>query len=161
MQKTLAMRLLEGKGIRYKAVTYPSSERDATVVARHLGVPAAQVFKTLVVLRERGKPFLTMIPADRQLDLKKMARAVGEKKLQMARHDQAEKMTGLEVGGISPLILLNRGFDIVLDANARKFNSIYISAGKKGINLEVPVEGLLEVTAARVLDVARGQVNAA
>ena len=66
-QKTLAMRLLEGKKVPYEAVTYPNTERDATVVARHLGVPAAQVFKTLVVTRERGKPILVMIPADRQL----------------------------------------------------------------------------------------------
>lgn len=154
MQKTLAMRLLEGKGVQYEAVTYPSSERDATVVAKHLGVPAAQVFKTLVVLREIGKPLLAMIPANRQLDLKKTAKAVGEKKLQMASHDEAEKLTRLQVGGISPLMLLNRGFEMILDENAQAFAAIYLSAGKKGINLRVPVEGLLKVTGARILDIA-------
>lgn len=154
MQKTLAMRLLEGKGVNYEALTYPSDERDATVVAEHLGVPAAQVFKTLVVLRDLGKPFLAMIPADRQLDLKKMAKAVGEKKLQMASHDEAEKLTRLQVGGISPLMLLNRGFEIILDGTAHTFDAIYVSAGKKGINLKVPIEGLVQVTGARILDVA-------
>lgn len=157
MQKTLAMRLLEGKNVDYEAVTYPSSERDATVAAEHLGVPAAQVFKTLVVLRELGKPLLAMIPADRQLDLKKMAKGIGEKKLQMASHDEAEKLTRLQVGGISPLMLLNRGFEMILDENARAFDAIYLSAGKKGINLKVPVDGLLQVTGARVLDVAAVQ----
>ena len=160
MQKTLAMRLLEGKGIEYEAVTYPSGERDALVVARHLGVPAAQVFKTLVVVRERGKAFLAIVPADRQLDLKKMAKLVGEKKLQMASHQQAEKMTRLKVGGISPLALINRGFDMVLDASAERFDAIYVSAGEKGINLRVPVEALIALTSARMLDIATRQGDA-
>lgn len=159
MQKTLAMRLLEGKGVEYEAVTYPSSERDATLVAEHLGVPAAQVFKTLVVLRDLGKPFLVMIPADRQLDLKKMAKAVGEKKLQMASHVEAEKLTRLQVGGISPLMLVNRGFEMVLDESAQSFDAIYVSAGKKGINLRVPVDGLISVTGPHVLDVAECEAS--
>lgn len=154
MQKTQAMRLLEGKGVDYEAFTYPSSERDAVVVARHLGVPPRQVFKTLVVTRDRGKPFLAVIPADRQLDLKKMAKTVGEKKLQMASHAEAEAMTRLKVGGISPLALLNRGFVTILDSSAREFRSIFVSAGEKGINLRVPVDALLEITGAPLLEIA-------
>lgn len=154
MQKTLAMRLLEGKDVPYEAVSYPQDERDAEVVARHLGVAPSQVFKTLVVLRERGKPFLTMVPADRQLDLKRMAKAVGEKKLKMATHEEAERLTRLQVGGISPLALINRGFDMVLDASAQQYEEIYISAGEKGVNIRVPVSGLVDVTGATYLDVA-------
>lgn len=153
VQKTQAMRLLEGKGVAYEALTYPSSERDAVVVAQHLGVPPQQVFKTLVVVRERGKPFLAMAPADRNLDLKKMAKAVGEKKLQMATHAEAEKMTRLQVGGISPLALINRGFDMILDESAEVFDAIYISAGEKGVNLRVPVAALIELTGARLLPI--------
>ncbi len=155
MQKTQAMRLLEGKGVPYEAVTYPPGERDATVVARHLGVPASQVFKTLVAVREQGKPFLVMVPANRQLDLKKMAKAVGEKKVQLASHEEAERLTGLQVGGVSALMLINRGFDVLLDESAREFESIFVSAGQKGINIKVSVEGLRSVTGARFLDVAR------
>lgn len=154
MKKTLAMRLLEGKNIRYQAFAYPEEERDATVVAEHIGIPAGQVFKTLVVQRARGKPVLVMVPSDRQLDLKKMAKAVGEKKVTMASHAEAEELTGLEVGGISALALINRGFDIVLDASAREHEMICISAGEKGINIGVPVEGLVQVTGADYLDVA-------
>lgn len=154
MQKTQAMRLLEGKGVSYEAVTYPPAERDATVVARELGAPPDQVFKTLVVVRERGKPFLVMVPAHRQLDVKKLAKAVGEKKVQLASHDEAERLTGLQVGGISALMLINRGFEILLDESAQKFDAIYISAGQKGINIKVPVEGLVSVTGAGLLDVA-------
>lgn len=157
MQKTIAMRLLEGKGVPYEAVTYPSDERDATVVAQHLGVPASQVYKTLVVVRQRGKPFLSVIPADRQLDLKKMARNVNEKKLKMATHEEAEKLTRLQVGGISPLALINRGFEIIVDESARQLAEIYVSAGEKGINLKVPVAGLMEVTGARFVDVAEDE----
>lgn len=154
MHKTVAMRLLEGKGVAYEAFTYPSSERDAVVVAQHLGVPPERVFKTLVVVRQRGKPFLALVPAHRNLDLKKMAKSVGEKKLQMATHAQAEKMTRLKVGGISPLALINRGFDMILDASAEQFDAIFVSAGEKGINLRVPVAALLELTGARLLAIA-------
>jgi Cys-tRNA(Pro)/Cys-tRNA(Cys) deacylase len=153
-QKTLAMRLLEGKRIPYEAFTYPNSERDATVVARHLGVPARQVFKTLVVTRERGKPILVMIPADSQLDLKLLARELGEKKLQMATHQEAEKLTRLQVGGISALALINKGFQITIDVAAREYGSVYVSAGEKGINLRVGVEDLLRLTGARVIAAA-------
>ncbi|MDT8307678.1 MAG: aminoacyl-tRNA deacylase [Anaerolineae bacterium] len=148
-QKTLAMRLLEGKKIPYEAVTYPESERDATVVARYLGVPAGQVFKTLVVTRERGKPLLVMIPADRHLDLKLLAKEVGEKKLQMATHEEAERLTRLQVGGISALALLNRGFAVTIDETARAFDAIYVSAGEKGINLKVGVADLVSLTGAK------------
>lgn len=154
VKKTLAMRLLEGKKVPYEAVAYPATERDAKVVAEKVGAPAGQVFKTLVVTRERGKPFLVMVPADRQLDLKKMARAVGEKKLWMASHAEAEKLTGLQVGGISALALVNRGFDILLDRSAEAYEEIYISAGEKGINIRLPVAGLVEVTGAYYLDVS-------
>ena len=154
MQKTLAMRVLEGQKIPYEAVAYPNTERDAVKVAAPLGVPAGQVFKTLVVVRERGKPLLVLIPADRQLDMKALAAAVGEKKLKMATHQEAEQLTRLQVGGISPLALLNKGFAIYLDQSATALAQIYVSAGQKGINLRVPVAGLIQVTGAQVIAVA-------
>jgi Cys-tRNA(Pro)/Cys-tRNA(Cys) deacylase len=151
MQKTLAMRLLDGKKIAYDAVTYPEDERDAVLVAKHLGVPARQVFKTLVVTRERGKPLLVMIPADRQLDLKRLASELGEKKLQMASHQEAERLTRLQVGGISALALVNRGFAVTLDVTAQEFEAIFVSAGVKGINLKVGVADLVRLTGAKMV----------
>jgi Cys-tRNA(Pro)/Cys-tRNA(Cys) deacylase len=159
MRKTLAMRLLEGKDVPYEAFTYSSDERDAVMVARQLGVPADHVYKTLVVVREYGKPLLVIVPADRQLDLKKTASALGEKKLKFASHAEAEAMTRLKVGGISPLVLINRGFDMVLDKTALQLQEIFISAGEKGINLRLAVPDILELTGAQVLDVT--QNNAA
>lgn len=153
VQKTLAMRLLEGKGVPYEAVTYDSSVRDAEVVAEQVGAARDQVFKTLVAIRDRGKPLLVMVPAPQQLDLKKLAKAVGEKKVKMASHDEAEKLTGLQVGGISPLVLVNRGFEILIEESAKAHNAVYVSGGEKGINLKIPVADLVELTGATYVNV--------
>lgn len=153
MDKTLAMKLLEQRKIPYEAVTYPIEERDAVRLAALFGVPPAQVFKTLVVDRPPRKPLLVLVPADRQLDLKKLAKALREKKLSMATQSAAEGLTGLEVGGISPLALMNRGFVMLADASIEQHAHVFVSAGKRGINLRVPVEGLLRLLRPRLIDV--------
>ena len=89
MQKTLAMKFLEGKKVAYEVVSYSDTIRDAEEIAKLLDIPPGQVFKTLVVKAPEGarplaKPLLIMIPADRQLDLKKLAKGVEAKKLKMA-----------------------------------------------------------------------------
>lgn len=152
-EKTLAMKLLEGKKIAYEVHEYPASERDAVIVAQEMGVPAGQVFKTLVVLRPPKKPMLVMIPADRQLDLKKLAKAVEEKKVKMAGHSEAESLTGLQVGGISALALMNKGFSMFLDKSAESFAQIYVSAGQRGLDIQLAVKDLVKLTRARLVEV--------
>ena len=152
-EKTLAMRFLEGKKVAYWVHEYPASERDAVVVAVEMGVPAAMVFKTLVVLRPPRKPMLVMVPADRQLDLKKLAKVVGEKKVRMAAHAEAESLTGLQVGGISALALVNKGFAMFLDKSAESLDQIYISAGQRGLDIQLAVKDLVKVTGARLMEV--------
>lgn len=152
-EKTLAMRLLEGKKVTYRVHEYPAEERDAEMVALEMGVPAAQVFKTLVVTRPPQKPLLVMIPADRQLDLKKLAKAVGEKKVKMAGHNEAESLTGLQVGGISALALTNKGFAVFLDKSAESFDQIFVSAGQRGLDIQLAVKDLVKVTRARLVEV--------
>lgn len=157
MQKTLAMKLLEGKRVPYEAVAYPDTIHDAEEVAVVLEVPAGQVFKTLVVLPPAGakttvKALLVMVPANRQLDLKKVAKSLNVKKVQMATQRQAEELTGLQVGGISALALLNKGFSTFLDTSAQAYDSIYVSAGERGLNLKVAVADLLKITRARLID---------
>lgn len=149
MEKTLAMKLLEGRKVAYELFSYPETERNAVAIAGIFGVPSAQVFKTLVVARFPAKPILAIIPADCQLDLKKLAQLMNEKKLKLATHKEAEELTGLQVGGISPLALLNRGFVMLLDESAQQFKEIFVSAGKKGINLKLSVKELQKITAAR------------
>lgn len=150
--KTLAMKLLEGKRVPYKVYPYPDAERDAELIADLIGVPAARVFKTLVVVRDRGKPMLVMVPANKQLDLKRLAKGVGEKKLKMASHSEAEELTGLEVGGISALALINKGFSIYLDGSAQDHDQILISAGQRGLDLELAVDDLIRLTSARMVE---------
>lgn len=156
MEKTLAMRLLEGKKVAYTVVVYPEHLRDATEITQMLSVPAGQLFKTLVVLPPEGrpntKPLLVMIPADKQLGLKKLAKTVGVKKVKMATHEQAERLTGLQVGGISALALVQRPFTIYLDQSARQYEQIYISAGQRGLNIKLAVSDLIKLTQARLID---------
>ncbi len=154
MEKTIAMKFLEGKKIKYEPFTYDAVEREASSVAELLGVPSGQVFKTLVVTRPFGKPFLVMVSSDRQLNLKKLAKEVGEKKLKMAAHKEAEGLTGLQVGGISALAVGKRPFVIYIDNAARDYDEIFISAGKKGINLKLAVKDVVKVTKARWVEVS-------
>lgn len=156
LKKTLAMKLLDGKKVSYEALTYPDNLRDAGDVAQALGLTPAQVFKTLVVTRSGpGKYILAMIPADRQLDLKKLAKAAGEKKLKMAAHHQAEEVTGLQVGGISALALTNRGFEVFLDRTADSLSEIVVSAGERGQQIKLAVADLIKITRARYANISQ------
>ena len=154
MKKTLAMKVLEGRNVPFEPFTYPASERDAVKIADHFGVPHDQVFKSLVVARPHKKPLLVMIPANYRLNLKKLAKATGDKKLKMSTHAEAEKLTGLQVGGISPLALLNKGSVMLIDRVADQHDEIFVSAGQKGINLKVSRKGLVKVVAAKSIDTA-------
>ena len=148
------MRVLDARKIPYDAFTYDAAIHSGVGVAAALGAPAGQVFKTLVVLRERGRPILAIIPSDQELELKRMAAAVGEKRVRMATQREAEAKTGLLVGGISALALLDKGFDVVLDDSAQQFDAIFVSAGQRGINLRLRVVDLQAVTNAKCASVA-------
>ena len=156
MEKTNATRRLEARGIEHRMTVYDAARafHSADEAAVLLGAPAARVYKTLVVLREgnaRTRPLLVMIPSDRQLDLKRLARELGEKKLRMATQREAEALTGLQVGGISALAVRAGAFDVLLDAGARAHGRIHVSAGVRGVDLELAVEDLIAVTTARVV----------
>lgn len=155
------MRLLESRKIPYIARTYDASGEfhSATEAAQLIGAPVESVYKTLVVLREppkSGKPLLVMIAAHREVDLKLLAQSLGtpKQKLRMATQREAESLTGLQVGGISALALLNRGFEIVLDEAALTLDQIHISAGQRGVDLQLAVNDLIAVTNARVVRAA-------
>jgi len=150
--KLNSMRVLEAQGVPYEVFSYPPTRHSALEVAELAEAPPAQVYKTLVVQRERGKPLLVMIAADRELDLKRLAAAVGEKKLHMATQRDAERLTGLQVGGISALALLNRGFDVFIDRTASEPAEIYVSGGQRGVNLRLAVADLIRVTGARIVE---------
>jgi Cys-tRNA(Pro)/Cys-tRNA(Cys) deacylase len=155
-KKTLGMRVLESAGVAYEVITFPENIHDALGVAEWAGEPPERVYKTLVVqsMGARGRPVLVMIAADRTLNLKALAQAIGAKRAEMASHADAERLTGLKVGGISALALTGKHWDVYIDTRALAHDAIIVSAGQRGIDLRVPVEGLLRVTGARPVDVA-------
>jgi len=146
------MRMLETRKIPFETYTFDLDIHSADGVAEALGLPAHQVYKTLVVVRQRGKPLLVLVAGDRELDLKRLAHAVGEKKLHMASYKEAESLTGLQVGGISVLALINRGFDVYIDRAVTRLSHILVSAGCRGINLKLSVEDLIRITKATVIE---------
>ena len=150
--RTNAMRLLDANKVPYEVIAFSPDLHSAVEVAGAAGLDPDTVYKTLVVQRPRGKPLLVMVAGDRQIDLHALAASVGEKKLTMASHRDAEALTGLQVGGISALALLHRGFDICLDRTARGLQQIVISAGQRGIDLRLAVDDLVRVTGAQWVD---------
>lgn len=150
--KTNAMRALDARGIPYETFTYPATIHSAEEVAALLGVPASQVFKTLVVLADERRQLLVMAPGGRALDLRRVARAVGAKAARMALQRDAERLTGLKVGGISPLALLDKRFEVYLDASATALDALYLNGGQRGINLHLRMADLLAITGATVIE---------
>ncbi|MBA2678813.1 MAG: aminoacyl-tRNA deacylase [Ktedonobacteraceae bacterium] len=156
--KTQAMRVLEAHKIEYQLHLFPDTIHDAVEVAAQIGLPPEQVFKTLVLVREdvsNAHPLLVMVPANQEIDVRQLAHAVGVKAVRMAGHDQAERLTGLKVGGISALALLNRPFDIYLDERATSFEQIAVSGGQRGVDLQLQVSDLLELTNAQLVQATR------
>ena len=157
MHKTNAMRLLDARGIAYIPVQYSPALHSGEEVAGAIGEPAGRVFKTLVVLGEPDAWLLVMVPSDRDLNLRKLAAAVGAKRVRMATRREAEARTGLLVGGISALALVDKPFAVYLDLQALNWDSIFISAGQRGYNLCIAVDDLVAVTDAELVDAAGEQ----
>jgi len=142
-------RLLDSKKIPYQAYELSTEKRGALETAQLLGVDPELVYKTIVVARPKGKPVLAVIPGPNRVDLKLLAAALGEKKLFLPTERDAEKLTSLQAGGISPLALLNKGFQVVIDSSAETKPEIHVSGGQRGLNLRLPVSALAELTHAR------------
>ncbi len=149
------MRLLDGKKVAYVALYYdPDVYVNAVEVADAIGMPHEQVFKTLVTQPDSGKPLLAVIPAGSELDLKALAQAAGVKKVRMATQADAERLTGLQKGGISALALVNKGFRVILHSSAQQFAQIGMSAGQRGVQVVLAPADFLRVTSARLAPIA-------
>ena len=143
-------RMLDAKKIKYKAHALPEEKLGAVEAAAHLGVSPEIVYKTIVAIRTTpGKPILSVIPGNQELDLKKLAQAAGEKKIRLATHQQAEDLTGLQTGGISPLALINKGFQVFIDDRARSLAEIFVSGGQRGLNLQLSPKDIARLANAR------------
>ncbi|MBP1701334.1 MAG: putative aminoacyl-tRNA deacylase [Chloroflexi bacterium] len=152
--KNNVTRLLDANKISYTAYDLPAEKLGAKETARLLSVAPEIVYKTIVITREgKGKPILAVVPGTDEVDLKALAIAVGEKKLHLPTESEAERLTGLQAGGISPLALINKGFQVVVDATAELYDEIHISGGQRGLNIRLPPQGLITLTNARVAEI--------
>jgi Cys-tRNA(Pro)/Cys-tRNA(Cys) deacylase len=149
-------RLLEAQKIAYTAFELPAEKLGALAAAQFLGVEAEQVFKTIVITREgKGKAILALVPGPEEVDLKALAQAVGEKKLHLPTEREAERLTGLQAGGISPLALIGRPFQVVIDETAQLFDEIFISGGQRGLDIRLAPGDLLLLTGAQYAPISR------
>ena len=153
-------RFLDSQKVSYAAFETPAEKLGARETAAFLQVPLEQVFKTIVVTRDRPKkPVLAVIPGASVVDLKPLAAFLGEKKVHLPTEREAEQLTGLQAGGISPLALINKGFQVVLDSSAENYSEIHISGGQRGLNIKLPVEDLIRLTRARLAAISRAEGN--
>ena len=151
-KKLNSMRLLDTQGVRYEALSFPDTIHSAIDVATYCGLPLAHIYKTLVVVLSQGKPALVLVAGDREMQLKRLAQALGEKKLRMATQKEAEEWTGLKVGGISALALSHRGFPVYIDRAAAALEEIIVSTGQRGMDVRLTVADLVRVTGAAFVE---------
>src|SRR5688572_32391520 len=149
-------RFLEARKIPYTAYELPMEKLGALETASLLDVDPVSVFKTIVVTREKPrKPLLVVVPGNATVDLKLLAAALGEKKVYLPTEREAEQLTGLQAGGISPLALINKGFQVVIDSSVNRFSEIHVSGGERGMNIKLPVADLVKLTNARIASICQ------
>jgi Cys-tRNA(Pro)/Cys-tRNA(Cys) deacylase len=147
-------RLLDSKKIQYTGFELPVEKLGAMETAVFLNIAPSLIFKSIVVVRPKGKPLLCVIPGDHVVDLKAVATLVNEKKVNIPTQDDAEALTGLQAGGISPLALINKGFSTILDQSALEYKEIYVSGGQRGLILRLAPQDLQKLTNARFAPVS-------
>ncbi|QWT56149.1 Cys-tRNA(Pro) deacylase [Christensenella sp. MSJ-20] len=154
-EKTNVMRMLDQKKIPYRAHYYGAGEALAGIqVAQLLGEDPARVFKTLVTVGHSRRNYVFVIPVGEELDLKKAARTVGEKAIEMVKSKDLLSLTGYVHGGCSP-IGMKKPFPTTLHESARAFDAILFSAGRIGAQVEVSPEDLKRMVNYRFADLIK------
>lgn len=147
---------LTAAGVVFSVHTYdhdPAARSFGMEAVEALGLPAEQMFKTLVVDTGAGLA-VAVVPVSGSLDLKAMASALGVKRVEMARPEAAERSSGYVVGGISPLGQKRR-LPTVVDESAGLFDLVFVSGGRRGMDIGLAPTDLIAVSGARVADIAR------
>lgn len=158
ISKTNAARLLDRAKISYRLVPYRVDETNlaATHVAEELGEDIATVFKTLVLHGDRSGHFVCVIPGDKEVDLKKAAKAAGAKKAELVAMKELLPLTGYIRGGCSP-IGLKKPLPIFIHRSATEHDEIFISAGIRGLQIAIAPADLTEFTKATVTDLIQSE----
>lgn len=156
-QKTNVMRVLEQKKIKYTPHSYPHGDDavDGLTVAALLGVDAAKIFKTLVTRGASKGIYVFVIPVGAELDLKKAAKAVGEKSIEMVHVSEINSLTGYIRGGCSP-VGMRKHYTTTYDASALAQDTMVVSAGKIGFQVELEPQALIRITQGKTADVTVG-----
>lgn len=151
--KTNVMRLLEQKGVPYEMHDYSQSGAIAGEdVASVLGEEPMQVFKTLVTVGKSKQNYVFLVPVCSELDLKKAAKAVGEKSIEMIKAKELLPLTGYVHGGCSP-VGMKKAFITTIDESALRFERIFFSAGKIGFQVEVAVDDIGKIIKVNYSDI--------
>ncbi|MDC7290836.1 Cys-tRNA(Pro) deacylase [Blautia schinkii] len=144
--KTNAMRMLERQKVSFEVLAYECGDFiDGIHCADAVGAPHEQSFKTLVMEGKSGGFYVFVVPIEKEVDRKVAAKAVGEKAVDMIHVKDISKITGYVRGGCSP-VGMKKAYPTVFDASAGNFEEIYVSGGRIGLTLKVPVDALLRVT---------------
>lgn len=152
--KTNVMRVLDQKKIEYKEYRYEATEAlSGDEVAKSLGQDPAHVFKTLVTSNGKNKYYVFMVPVSKELNLKKAAKAVGEKSIEMIKSKELLPLTGYVHGGCSP-IGMKKLFTTTVDASAKNFETIIFSGGKIGYQVELSPENLEKIVPINYYEIA-------
>lgn len=156
MKKTNAERLLDAAKIKYEALEYRVDENDLSGdhIARELGIDPSVMFKTLVLKGEKQGHAVCCIPTCSELDLKKVARAAGEKKIDMIPEKQLLPTTGYIRGGCSP-VGMKKKFPTYFDETAGLFDEIYVSGGVRGLTLKIKTEELVKYVDGTLCDLTK------
>ncbi len=151
---TPATRVLEQARVEHRLHSYVHDPDAAYGIeaAESLGLDPGRVFKTLLAMLD-GRPAVAVVPVSRQLDLKALAASLGAKKATMAAPGDAERLTGYVLGGISPLGHKRR-LPTVIDASARIHDAIFVSAGRRGLEVELAPDDLARLTGATFAGIA-------
>jgi Cys-tRNA(Pro)/Cys-tRNA(Cys) deacylase len=149
--KTNAARLLDQIGIQYELREYEVDPNDlaAETVAAKIGMPAEQVFKTLLARGDRSGPIMAVIPGDQELDLKALAEAAGERKIQLVPVKELQSLTGYIRGGVTALAA-KRDFPVYADETIELFDVISVSAGMRGLQILIAPADYLRATKATI-----------
>jgi Cys-tRNA(Pro)/Cys-tRNA(Cys) deacylase len=147
-------RLLDSKKVHYTPLELPTEKLGAEETAAILNLPPDVVFKTIVVVRPKGKPMLCVISGANVVNLKAVAALVDEKKVSIPTQAEAENLTGLQAGGISPLALINKGFTVFIDESALIYSEIHISGGQRGLTLRLNPRDVRDLTNARFASIS-------
>ena len=151
VKKTNAARILDELQIKYELKTYPVDEEhlDAVHVAKEVGMPPEQVFKTLCVRGDKTGVIFAVIPGNGELDLKALARVSGNKRCEMVHLKEVLPLTGYIRGGCSPLGA-KKDYPVFMDETCRQFDRIAISAGQRGMQILAAPGDLVRATGADV-----------